>query len=559
MVDTSGEPQALRAETPAWEVAANGTQLAGNEANAEDESPLSKKMLDLLERFRGALVWTLLGIVFILGMGRAASKPLWYDELMTYGSALLPAWADVWKFYARGLDTPSPLSALLVHGVLHWPGSIELNARLPFLFAFLVMLFCMYRFMRNRYPAGYALAVLLIPIRIDRWFYYATEARVYAFVLGGVALAMVCWQAAGQERKSILHAIGLWFALAFAMFAHAFAIFLLVPFGAAQLLRDVRQRSVQWPVWIALLLFPLGYLPVMPGERMASSFYRANFFANPHLVDISKTFRNFLTDRWFFITAFVVFSLCALALHARRSLLPKQNEWPGFTNPEWLLLILLATMPLYAVPTAMLLGAYREPYVISLNLGIWLLAVGAVAEGLRRRRAAGGALLMLLVACLVFDLNGLKDGVVALLHPDRVHKRLLDEVRSESALQMPTNSTLPVMVGDHVLYTKLFYYADPKLRSRLFYPVDFEASAPYARSSTSQINFALSAKALGFHIADMPTINQRYPHFLFLKGYDPNVWFAPYLTRRAETDEQLVMMLRGEGRDFTLYDVHMHP
>ena len=519
---------------------------------------LQARLAAFVQRNSGWVALCLLGIVFVLGAGRAASKALWYDELMTYGAAVLPHWGDVWQFYAHGLDTPSPLSSLLVHATLGWPGSIELNARLPFLLAFLGMLYCMYRFMGRRYPAGYALALLLIPTRLDRWFYLATESRVYAFLLAGVAFSMVCWQAAGTSRRAGLAALGVWAGLALAMFSHAFAIFLFVPFAAAQLLRERQRGRVQWPLWAALLLFPLGYLPVAHGERMAAAFYRANFFARPHLSAINGTYRFYLTEKWFFFTGFVLFALVAMALQGRK-LAPEQLSKSGYTRPEWLLLALVAALPIFAVPAAMILGAFREPYLVPLNLGFWLLAVACVAEGLRRSRVGGTLLLLVMLLCVASDGTGLAEGVTALLHPGAVHGQALARVQKEEVLQIANRSNLPVFVGDHVLYTKLFYYGDPATRPRLIYPVDLKTSAPYYISLTSQINFILCAKPLGFRIAGMDDIYRSAPHFLLLQGTDPNVWFATYLVHRIQTRNDLTMTLLGQDREISVYDVQFKP
>jgi hypothetical protein len=71
--------------------------------------------------------------------------------------------------------------------------------------------------------------------------------------------------------------LGLWFGLAFAVDAHAFAIFLFVPFALAQLVRDFKRKKPDWPIWTALILFPIGILPVLHGELLAKKFTASTF------------------------------------------------------------------------------------------------------------------------------------------------------------------------------------------------------------------------------------------------------------------------------------------
>ncbi|MGI4829993.1 MAG: hypothetical protein ACRYFU_17615 [Janthinobacterium lividum] len=528
---------------------------------------------DWLEAHATYVALVLIALMALSAFGRAASRLIWYDEIVTYGAAALPHWRDVWNFYAQGLDTPSPISSLLVHATMHWPGSPEINIRLPFLLAFLVMLFCMYLFLRRRYPAGFALAAILIPIRFDRWFYYAFEARAYAFLLAGTAIAMVCWQAAPSSRRPGRAAFGVWLGLALAIFAHAFAIFLFIPFAAGQWVRDRTRRAITWSMWLALLLYPIGYLPVLPGEQNAGHFYRAHFFARPHLTLIPGLYRFYLGDLWFFVLLFMVLGMGLVAYQNRRALAsqhPSSTDFPaglaaqgtsaaGFSTAEWVFVALLAALPAYAVPGAMLLGAIREPYVVPFNIGLWLLLLGALAEALRRRRLAGGLLLVATIACLVLDLDSFVAALQYLPRPGQAHLDRIRQVRTLPLVQSLEKSDLPILVGDHVLYAKVFFYADPALRAQLFYAVDPVASRGYDKAATVKTNFDLFGSILGFHTVNWTAFSRQHDRFLLFQGNDPFISFFPYLEDRMQRGDPIAMKLiriNDEGT-MALYDVQL--
>jgi hypothetical protein len=156
----------------------------------------SERAGNFLERHARLAAAILFAVVFFEALAQAAGKPFWYDEIFTWYAAALPGWSGVWKFYAQGADTPSPLPSLFVHGMMHFHSSPEIIARIPFILAFTFMCLCLYIFIRRRYPAGFALTALLAPVALPSFFYYSSESRAYALLLAGTAFATICWQSA---------------------------------------------------------------------------------------------------------------------------------------------------------------------------------------------------------------------------------------------------------------------------------------------------------------------------------------------------------------------------
>ncbi len=155
----------------------------------------------MVERHAGARMGVLLCLLFVALVGLAASDYLWYDELIIVRVAALPRWHDIWNFYASGLDTIGLLYALVLHALRKLPADEEIRSRLPAIVSFLAMLWCMFVFVRRRYAAVYAFAVVLL-LTTFPLLAFAVFAKSYAVELAGLALAMICWQAGdGGARR----------------------------------------------------------------------------------------------------------------------------------------------------------------------------------------------------------------------------------------------------------------------------------------------------------------------------------------------------------------------
>src|SRR5271165_4494977 len=81
-----------------------------------------------------------LTIYFVLAAG-AATRRLWYDELLTYHLAQLPL-RRLWDAIAAGADLHPPLSHALTHLCFLLMGASEFTVRLPSIIAFATMCLC---------------------------------------------------------------------------------------------------------------------------------------------------------------------------------------------------------------------------------------------------------------------------------------------------------------------------------------------------------------------------------------------------------------------------------
>jgi len=529
--------------------------ILGSAAKQKASSAL-ERIEEKVEQHAGAGMAVLLCLLFVALIGLAASDYLWYDELVIVRVAALPHWHDIWNFYASGLDTIGLLYALMLHALRGLPADEEVRSRLPAIVSFLGMLGCTFVFVRRRYAAVYAFAVVLL-LTTFPLLAFAVFAKSYAVELAGLAIAMICWQK-GLEESSGWGAVGVWCGLALAISSHTFAIFLVVPFAAAQWWADARRGRVSWAMWAALVLFPAALLPMLPGDLRASKLYGSNFWSKPSLALMKQTYIDYFTTNWRFLVILLIAGLIvSLALADRKSAEALPERKRGFSGPEWMLVGLLTALPAFVLPASYLLHAYRADYVLGYAIGLGILLVALFAEQSRRSGAAGVVLLIFFAAVtLKVDLKTMPGGMRALVHPKSVHAALAARYNSEPWVKLLEGSDLPVLVGDHLLYTRLDCYASPELKRRLYFLTDFAEVRKYPMSETSQRNFLLFGKLLGYQTMDVGGFVPEHREFLMaVNDTSAVLWLEPYMLKQQEQGNATLQFLGTNMELPSVYDV----
>jgi len=529
--------------------------ILGSAAKQKASSAL-ERIEEQVERHAGAGMVVLLCLLFVALAGLAASDYLWYDELIVIRVAALSHWQDIWNFYASGLDTIGLLYALVLHALRKLPADEEIRSRLPAIVSFLGMLWCTFVFVRRRYAAVYAFAVVLL-LTTFPLLAFAVFAKSYAVELAGLAFAMICWQK-GLEESSGWGAVGVWCGLAIAISSHTFAIFLVVPFAAAQWWADARRGRVTWEMWAALVLFPVALLPVLPGALKASKLYGSNFWSKPSLALMKQTYIDYFMTNWRFLVILLIAGLIvSLVLADRKSAEELPERTRGFSGPEWVLVGLLTALPVYVLPVSYLLHAYRGDYVLGYAIGLGILLVALFAEQSRRTGAAGLVVLILFAAVtLKVDLKTMPGGVRALVHPRSVHAALAEKYNSEPWVKLLAGSDLPVLAGDHLLYTRLDYYAPPDLSRRLYFLTDFAEVSKYPLSETSQRNFLLFGRLLGYQTMDVGGFVPEHREFLMVvKDTSAVSWLEPFMLKQQEQGNATLQFLGPDVELPSVFDV----
>ena len=87
-----------------------------------------------------ALMMLLVAYSVVRGVAGAASRPFWFDELLTLSIASQPTMRDMWVAITRGFDGQPPPFCLLERTCLGLPVSKEIALRLPSILSFPVLL-----------------------------------------------------------------------------------------------------------------------------------------------------------------------------------------------------------------------------------------------------------------------------------------------------------------------------------------------------------------------------------------------------------------------------------
>src|SRR2546429_1799155 len=163
-----------------------------------------------LPRVSGATCWVAaISLVYWTCAGlRAAYRPFWFDELVTWHVARLPTLAAIWAALHDGVDQETPLTHLAVRLSHALFGYGHLATRLPALIGFWIMMLGLFVFLKRRLPLPYACLGMVFPMLTLAWS-YAFEARAYGVILGCGAMALVAWQNVAEDRMRWLSLAGI--------------------------------------------------------------------------------------------------------------------------------------------------------------------------------------------------------------------------------------------------------------------------------------------------------------------------------------------------------------
>jgi len=294
------------------------------------------------------------------------------------------------------------------------------------------------------------------------------------------------------------------------------------------------------------------------GDLRASKLYVSNFWSKPSSALMKQTYIDYFTTNWRFVVILLIAGfIVSLVLVDRKSAEELPERKTGFSGPEWVLVGLLTALPAYVLPASYLLHAYRADYVLGYAIGLGILLVALFAEQSRRTGAAGLVLLILFAAVtLKVDLKTLPGGLRALVHPKGVHAALAARYDSEPWVKLLEGSDLPVLVGDHLLYTRLECYAPDELKRRLYFLTDFAEVRTYPLSETAQRNFLLFGNRLGYQTMDVSGFVPEHRHALMAVGdMKGTLWLPPYMMRQAELGNASLRLLGPGFEEPDIYEV----
>jgi Dolichyl-phosphate-mannose-protein mannosyltransferase len=520
--------------------------------------------IELLERRQVLAAMLLVAFIVLSALGSASHKSFTYDEQITYRTGRMPV-HQIWSFFSQGLDTTGPVTALIAHPALAMRQSPEIAERIPFILAFAVMCIGLWSFLRARYPAGFALAAMILPLEFATLTYFRTDARAYALMLCAAGAGMRLWQMASENKARPWSVLGLWFVLALGMSAHFFTVFLFVPLAAAQLVLDRDRRRIDWPVWAALLLFPLGWLPFAPGEMRAHALYAGSFWSKPTLANLSDAYEQMITPNWTILFVLGLFILC-LALWRWRSgsravQCSVQPGYTGLRKAEWVLVLALLALPPIVWCAAHAIGAFHHYYTDSFAAGLIVAIAAAAAECSLRQKRAGLLFFVMIVSLVLSDnFSDAVDGFSALLDQGHAHEQNAMSFQAIDWVRSLNQSELPV-VADNAVYARLAFYGTPALAARSYALTNFSDAGKYPLALTDQNNMKLFGKRLGFQEEDILAFMQQHPRFLLVQQRTPfpYEWTTDYLLEYAQSSCKPQIQVRSMSNDGQIFIFEVSP
>ena len=476
--------------------------------------------------------------VYVAALIPLATRPLWYDELLTYYVATAPS---LRKFVDLVLhaDLNPPLGYLPVMASHAIFGHQPLATRLPSAAAFLLAGFIVFYLVRRRLGGLFALGATAL-FWTGFFLYYAVEARPYALLLLWFCLSLLCWQRAMDDKARPGACWALGACVAAMLLTHCFAPVLIAPLIAGEAVRGFTTRKLDRGIWAALLLplpLVLTYVPLFLGERGAM-VYPTYFRASWHT--FARFYRVVVWDRG----PLLLLALIAVALTRRPpgSAPVRRLFAPHETVFAVAALLAPAALIFYAIWAHM---TFWNRYGIGACLGVTLLATFFLAHKTNRNVWAAG---LFAVLALVNSWRQSIDWACLTGAPECQVSTAYRQVRPD----------LPFVTANGTTFLAMDHSEPPELVARLYYLTDLDASLRYTGGNSFEWFPAFCRQLpVRAHLAAYREFVARHDHFLVLGAPDaPYNWLLPKL-RDDGAELRLVAKLRTDYQEGYLYEVRI--
>jgi len=451
-------------------------------------------------------------VFFAVSVVQDLRLKMWNDEIVTLYVAQQGSPTDIVKATRDGMDNAPPLYPILVSAILPFFKPDALAVRLPSTLGFVAMLMFVLGFCRRRVSGLYAfIAALLAFISCA---FYATEGRSYGLVLGCVAGALFCWQGAVASQRRALWLASLSFCVAFATALHFYSVCLLLPLAAGELLRLLRQKKMEYSVFLAMLpaiLVLVIHYPLIAASRKYLAHFWAPGVASWHQVP------DFYLQFALAPAAVMLVGLIAVAIR------PDSGEEPAADRPalpayEWLAVGILALAPIVVIfVSRYTTHVFLLRYTAWAAIGLAILSASVLYVCCRAVPLVGVAVFAVLLAIVMIRQTRSLREEPKLRQGDAIFRQL----------QSVPDGAEPVVIAYDHAFMELSYYAAPALRERLVYPLDRTLELRYSGADLDYLLLSGMRAHTRLKIVDLATLLNVNPHFILAAR--PNDYLPEYL------------------------------
>jgi len=401
-------------------------------------------------------------------VARAHYKLLWDDEFFTLYLSKAKTWTDLLAALATGADQHPPSFYYLTHLICNLVGTSPVTVRLPSIVGFGMACLCLYETVSRLLTRPWGMAAMLLPLT-SQLYYYASEARGYALELGFVSFSALMWLLACEGKRRHFAIPLLAAGLCGAVASHYYAVLVLIPLAAGELVRTQHRGKVDLPIWLA---FGGALIPVVGFARIIVSAraYSAHFWAVPYL---------HLALDWYSMTLgyAILLPVGGFALVIMFRISERSFSSTTVVPPRsWysVAFFLFALLPVFGIIIAKLVThAFTARYMIAASLGVFVLLI----LGLRRiiaKDRLGPAFVCAM--CLPFFF----------WHVHEWNQHKFDELQALRATAAAVRRTgdAPVAMAEVTQFHRLSFYARRDLVRRLAYVADPHLSTRYMGHDT---------------------------------------------------------------------------
>ena len=435
----------------------------------------------LTERLRRAsasraLVYAVFSVLYLVPtLWLATYKLVWDDEFFTLYLART-GWHSLLAAMATGADQHPPPFYYLTGWVLQHFGTSNITLRLTAIVGFWILCVCLYEIVRDLAGPIWGVVAMVFPLS-TAIYYYASEARGYGLVAGFTAMAVLAWFKATEHCRRAVFLPLLAVSLACAVSSHYYAVLILIPLAAGELVRTRALGRIDVPVWFAFMFTLVPVMAFLP-TILSAHEYSAHFWAVPVWSEAVYYYAGQLglgaIPLLAFLAAGRIFGFGrrgwramnrgrGVSLHERGPLTPWQAT----------VLYLLA-----ATPVAAMLGAKVATHGFSPRYAICSIVGIATLVAYLLSRAAPRALTAMAAVVLCLIMYGVE---IRILHEAFAEQRA---TLADSARALSSSGDAQIALMDITVMHQLSYYAPRELATRVNYLADPDKSVEYLQQDT---------------------------------------------------------------------------